>query len=184
MPPPTKASDFPGELSRFLDKYNYQPRLTPMLDNLIGADFTPELLNEIVLWKVNRYVSLDQDQLHRIDGFRGLKPGEHGKARSVLEELLPTHGVDLPMASTFLRFRNPAVFQIIDRHAYRAVYGRDYKMHTKTPVKKKIEVYFAYLDGLRLLCDSKGLNFGTVDRVLYQFDKKTNGSLSKQPNLE
>ena len=102
----------------------------------------------------------------------------------MLEELLDAHGVDLAMASTFLRFRNPSVFQIIDRHAFRAIYGRDYKMYPATSPKKKIEVYFAYIDELRSLCDAKGLRFETVDRILYEFDKKTNGSLSAEKDME
>ena len=97
---------------------------------------TPQLLNEIVLWKVDRYVSLESDQLCRISALATLKPEEHRRARSILEELLDIHGVDLAMASTVLRFRNPAVFQIIDRHAYRALYGRDYNPHTRKPSKK------------------------------------------------
>jgi len=120
---------------------------------------------------------VDGEQLRRVDALLQLKPGEHEQARSVLEELLQVHGVDLPMASTFLRFRNPSVFQIIDRHAYRALYGRDYKLYPQTSLQKKIAVYFAYLDDLRSLCGQKGLKFETADRVLYMFDKKTNGGL-------
>lgn len=73
-----------------------------------------------------------------------------------------TQGVDLPIASTILRFQNPAVFQIIDRHAYRALYGRVFPLHTQT-VLKKIEVYCVYLDDLHSLCDEKGMKFETVD---------------------
>ena len=184
MSTPVRASDFNGDLTEFLNGYEYQPKLTPKLDDLGGVNFTPELLNEIVLWKVNRYVSLDADQLGRIDALATLKPGEHRAARSTLEELLDSHGVDLPMGSTFLRFRKPSVFQIIDRHAYRALYGRKYKLYTTTPLRKKIEVYFAYIDELRRLCDAKGLQFETVNRVLYVFDKKTNGSLSKEKDSD
>jgi thermostable 8-oxoguanine DNA glycosylase len=180
MPTTAKATDFEGDLSEFLGRFKYQPELTRKLDSLSAVDLTPELLNEIVLWKVNRYVFLEGDQLRRIDALRTLKPGEHEQARSVLEDLLDAHGVDLPMASTFLRFRNPKVFQIVDRHAYRALYGRKYPVYTQTPLKKKIEVYFAYLHDLRSLCDRKRLAFGTVDRVLYVFDKKINGSLSNE----
>ena len=179
-----KAIEFDGDLSKLMHEYKYQPKLTKKLDNLEDLNLTSELLNEIVLWKVNRYVSLDEDQLRRIDALRTLEPGGHEEARSVLKNLLEAHGVDLPMASTFLRFRNPAVFQIIDRHAYRALYGRDYKLYTQTSVMRKIEVYFAYLADLRRLCDTKGLGFRTVDRVLYVFDKETNGSLSKGKIVE
>jgi hypothetical protein len=41
-----------------------------------------------------------------------------------------------------------------------------------------------YLDDLRSLCDQKGLTFETVDRVLYVFDKETNGSLAKGKSAE
>jgi thermostable 8-oxoguanine DNA glycosylase len=115
---------------------------------------------------------------------RKLKPGEHEHGRAVLQELLKVHGVDLPMASTLLRFRNPSVFQIIDRHAFRALYGRDYPLHTQSPAERKIEVYFAYLDDLRSLCELKGLKFETVDRVLYVFDKEANGGLAKGKDAE
>jgi thermostable 8-oxoguanine DNA glycosylase len=179
MQPPIKASEFDGDLSDFLRQYKYQPELTKKLDDLDAVNVTPELLNEIVLWKVNRYVSLGEDQLRRIDAVRKLEPGEHRQAHPILTEFLAAHGVDLPMASTFLRFRNPSVFQIIDRHAYRALYGRDYRMYTQTSAQRKIEVYFAYLDDLRAFCGQKALKFETVDRVLYVFDKKTNGSLTK-----
>jgi len=178
QPEPLRASESDGDLSNLLSDYRYQPKLTKKLDDLKNiAVITPNQLNEIVLWKVNRYVSLDIDQLRRIDALVTLKPGEHRRAQAVLEELLEAHGIDLPMASTILRFRNPAVFQIIDRHAYRAVYGRDYKQHTTTKPSKKIEVYFAYVDELRRLCDAKGISFETADRVLYVFDRKNNGSL-------
>jgi hypothetical protein len=177
-PAPLKAGEFIGDLSEFLNQYEYQPKLTRKLDDLEDVSvMTPDLLNEIVLWKVNRYVSLNRDQLCRVSALATLKAGEHLGARSILEELLDVHGVDLPMASTILRFRNPTVFQIIDRHAYRALYGRDYKQPRRP--SDKIELYFAYLDDLRRLCDEKGLRFEIADRALYVFDKKTNGPLPK-----
>src|SRR5207249_3820026 len=116
-----KASEFDGELSDFLYRYKYLPELTKRLDDLENVNLTAELLDEIVLWKLNRYVTLDGDQLRSLDSLRELKVGQLRHARSVLEELLGVRGVDLPMASTFMRFRNPMVFQIIDRHAYRAL---------------------------------------------------------------
>jgi thermostable 8-oxoguanine DNA glycosylase len=180
MPPPIRASEFEADFSEFLTKYRFQPKLTRKLDALQELKLSPELLNEIVFWKVNRYVSLDEDQLVRIDAVRNLNPGEHERARPVLEDLLKAHGVDLPMASTFLRFRTPSVFQIIDRHAYRALYGCDYKLFSPMTT----DVYFAYLDDLHRLCNAKGLGFSTVDRVHYVFDKETNGSLSNEKTAE
>ena len=50
-----KASDFSGDLSTFLAHYNYQSELTGRLDNLENTPINQSLINEIVLWKVNRY---------------------------------------------------------------------------------------------------------------------------------
>jgi hypothetical protein len=83
----------------------------------------------------------------------------------------------LPMASTLLRFRNPDVFQIIDRHAYRAVYRKDSPLYPQSSVKAKIDLYFRYLDDLVELAVSKRVEFRMLDRALYEFDKRNNGPL-------
>ena len=171
------ARSFSGKLSPYLEDYTYQPDLTARLDKLQGTEFTQNLINEIVLWKVNRYVSLSPALLQQIGHLRLLKPDEHRKGESVLSALLECHGVDLAMASTILRFRNPPVFQIIDRHAYRAVYGSNYPLSTKCAASQKVSLYFDYLDALVDLCAAKGLAFETVDRVLYKFDQDQNGKL-------
>jgi hypothetical protein len=137
--PPTKAIDFRGDLNEFLHKYKYQPTLTARLDALEMSPFTQELVNEIVLWKNNKFTRLSDE----------------------------------------LRFRNPSAFQIIDRHAYRAVYGSKFRIYPSTPRKKQIGVYFNYLDELIKICGQKKFRFETIDRVLYQFDKEMNGELPK-----
>jgi hypothetical protein len=124
-----KAIDFTGDLNQFLKEYNYQPALTGKLDDLGEAPITQEILNEIVLWKVNRYVSLGGPLMKSLDRLKDLNPGEHSKADLALRSLLNRKGVDLPMASTFMRFRNPRVFQIIDRHAYRAITNKKYPLY-------------------------------------------------------
>src|SRR5229473_2765897 len=167
-----KACDFDGDLGSFMEKYDYQPKLTSRLDNA-DDDFTQERINEIVLWKVNRFAELTPKVLDDINTLSKLEKGQHARARSALEDLLEERGVDLAMASTILRFRNPSVFQIIDRHAYRALYGRLLPMTTVTA--KKIDLYFRYLEDLRSLCEDKSLRFETADRVLYVFDKDRNG---------
>ncbi len=172
-----KASDFSGDLNAFLAQYNYQPELTARLDNLKGATIDQSLINEIVLWKVNRYVRVNDDIAGQISELKFLKAGEHRKSKKELSTLLELNGVDLPMASTILRFVNPEVFQIIDRHAYRAVYEKRYPLYTSTPTEKKLSVYFDYIDELIKLCEFRALAFTTIDRLLYIFDKKNNGKL-------
>ena len=82
------------------------------------------------------------------------------------------------MASTFLRFQNAEAFQIIDRHAYRAVTGKPYKFYSATPTDTKVSGYFSYLDTLHSLSASRGAAFHSLDRILYVFDKEQNGTLS------
>jgi thermostable 8-oxoguanine DNA glycosylase len=171
------AQNSGGNLSDYLKRYKYQTELTAHLDTLPDEPVSQETVNEIVLWKVNRYVRVPQairDSLHTL---RTLAPNEHRKAESVLVDLLGCDGVDLPMASTFLRFVNADVFQIIDRHAYRAVIGEPYPLHSTTPTATKVSVYFGYLDALRSLAASSGATFRELDRILYVFDKEHNGTL-------
>jgi len=172
-----KAIDYENNLNEFLKNYNYQANLTKKLDNLRRVTFTQSIVNEIVLWKVNRYVSLDNEILLSIDNLKTLTNGEHRQAQTVLESLLSIHGVDLPMASTLLRFRNSKAFQIIDRHAYRAIYSQDYPLYTSSSSSRKISTYFVYLDELIRLCRKRNLEFQTIDRLLYRFDKRINGRL-------
>jgi hypothetical protein len=86
-------------------------------------------------------------------------------------------GVDLAMASTLLRFQNADVFQIIDRHAYRAVYGDRFPVYPAMPAEAKTSIYLDYLDALHTLSVSSGTRFRDLDRILYEFDKDHNGAL-------
>ena len=172
-----RASEFPGDLNTFLTFYKFQPELTKRLDDLEPTSIDQSVINEIVLWKVDRYVRLNNENIDQLKKLTVLKAGEHKKSNDVLKALLDVNGVDLPMASTILRFINPKVFQIIDRHAYRAVYGEKYPLHQATPAEKKISLYHDYISDLIDLCRSKGIAFTTIDRLLYIFDKKNNGKL-------
>lgn len=170
------ATRFKGELKQFLDKYKYNLDLTKELDSC-KDDFDMALIHKITLWKTNRYYILNSELLAKINKLSKLKPCEHEKSKNVLWQLLEQKGVDLPMASTLLRFRNPDVFQIIDKRAYRALMGVKYPFYTKTKTKRKIDGYFSYLDELHKLCKERGQDFKDIDRILYQFDKEKNGKL-------
>lgn len=171
------ARRWKGRLSVFLQQYRFQPDLTRRLDSLNAVPFDQATINEMVLWKVNRYVRLKEPTLELLNGVAEVRRGAHRQAAELLALLLDTRGVDLPMASTFLRFRNPRAFQIIDRHAYRAVYGRSYPLHGASTLERKRDVYFVYLDDLIDLAQAKDLEFERLDRILYMFDKSQNGPL-------
>ena len=172
-----KALEYPDDLNKFLHEYNYQPELTNRLDSLSASRPNQSLINEIVLWKVNRYVYLDDSILEGLAALVKLQNGKHVQAEPILKALLETRGIDLPMASTILRFQNPRVFQIIDRHAYRSLYDKKYPLYPTSPSERNIQVYFSYLDDLIELCQKRDLSFETIDRLLYVFDKEVNPKL-------
>jgi len=153
-------------------EYNFQPELTEKLDN-VKSDFNQELINEIVLWKINRYAELNNktlDLINKID-----RKGEFidsALTGEILMHLLETKGIRLPMASTILRFRNPKIYQIIDQRVYRMIYGTEMKI--KTNLNDNIIQYLNYLTELRNVCDLYQIPFSESDRILYEYDKIMN----------
>jgi thermostable 8-oxoguanine DNA glycosylase len=172
-----RAEEWEGALAEFLKDYRYQRELTAHLDDLGPQPFAQNVINEIVLWKVNRYAKLSRDAIEALNRVAEAKPKSHRTTEAAVATLLRAQGVDLPMASTLLRFRNRKAFQIIDRHAYRAVYGEDYPLYSSSSDDAKIDLYFGYLDRLFELADSREVDFESLDRVLYVFDKQVNGKL-------
>ena len=144
--------------------------------------FDESVIFKILLWKVHRYSHLDLDLLNRLNSVVCLTQANREEAKSVLEDLLRTDGIDLPMASTLLRFRNPTTFQIIDRRAFRSFMKQDqYDLYSGSSLERKVAVYFSYLEAVDKLCETTGINFADADRILYQFDKKNNGTLKRSP---
>src|SRR6185437_1937345 len=159
--------------------------LTNNLDKKVDIDFTQDIINEIVLWKVNRYVTINDSEW--IKDFNELKYIEdletnEKQIRNILEKMLKTHGIRLPMASTMLRFRNPKVFQIIDERTFRIIFGNNLEMRKKYDaynVSDRIGAYFEYLKKLRLDCKKKNIEFSEADRILYQYDIEENKNFTK-----
>ena len=152
--------------------FNFQPELTEKLDNF-NLDFNQELINEIVLWKINRYVKLSSitlDLINKIDEkSNAVNPGLTGE---ILLNLLQTKGIRLPMASTILRFKNPNIYQIIDQRVYRMIYGIELKLRTN--LNENILQYLEYLTDLRKVCNDFQIPFSESDRILYEYDKQVN----------
>ena len=106
-----KAIEFTGDLGEFLSRYEYQPVLTRRLDNLGEVDFTQSLIHEIVLWKVARYVSLNDELLQELNRLKTISTGEHRQAESVLIALIYAHGVDLQWLQLFFVSVIPKFFR-------------------------------------------------------------------------
>ncbi len=160
-----------------LDEYSYQRELTQKLDALNPEDLNIETFYEIVLWKLNRFPHIDSTLLGELRTVAGIAPTSHRQAQAVLRQLLQSQGIALPMASTILRFLNPAAFQIIDDRVYRIVCPGKTKYPAK-PVNLNERylatcesIYFEYLDLLHSLASDK-LPFASADRILYELDIK------------
>lgn len=155
--------------------YNYQSDLTSKLDKL-DTDFNQEIINEIVLWKVNRYAAVDNETLNLINQIKKddtqINPELTG---AILLRLLSKEqkGFRLAMASTVLRFRNPKIYQIIDQRVFRFLYGKELK-YSETNINEQITIYLDYLQKLKDVCAEHSVNFETADRVFYTMDKVYN----------
>lgn len=91
--------------------------------------------------------------------------------------MLGCSGVQLPMASTFLRFRNPRLFQIIDQHVYRLLTGKELSLplsNLHSNKEKICQFYFSYLEDLKRKCNELEIPFEKADRILYKADKRMN----------
>lgn len=174
----TKAIDWQGDrpILEFLSDFSVYPELTTKLDSP-DLEFNENVIHEIVLWKLGRYVKIPPSTQAELGNLKSLKQGEHRKAASVLEKLLSCNGVRLPMASTFLRFANPSVFQIYDRHICRALTGAFSAVAPKDP-SKALSLYWTFLDELVKLCINMKIPFKDSDRILFEFDKQVNPPLS------
>lgn len=162
-----------SEIDISLKDYDYQPKLTEKLVNLSG-DFTQEIINEIVLWKVNRYSEIDEETrnlLNQITEETDKLDVEF--TRILLKKMLALPGIRLPMASTILRFKNPNIYQIIDQRAYRFLNGEELKSFFSN-IDLQVKYYLDYLVELRMKCEEYAIPFEIADQIFYQLDKKAN----------
>ena len=97
------------------------------------------------------------------------------ETNGILEQLLITPGIRLPMASTILRFKAPLVYQIFDQRVYRYLYGTEY--NSTVSVEKQIQDYKDYIRLLKEKCDLYHIPFVDADRILYLADKEHNKEL-------
>jgi len=158
--------------------FNYQKELTPILD-LKNSDFDQQIINEILLWKLNRYAKISSQALDLINEI-DISTDEINEdlTREVLKQLLLTKGIQLPMASTILRFRNKKIYQIIDQRVFRIIYpGKKLKINPTLNVKNisiQVDLYIQYLNDLKKVCHQFRIEFENVDRILYMADKRIN----------
>lgn len=157
--------------------YDYLPQITPMLDSYDG-DFDQVIVNKIVLWKVNRYPIVHDDILQQLNCIKKTDVSISPVAvKTLFLKLLSCHGIQLPMASAILRFKNPKLFQIIDQRVYRVIYGKKIKLPGSYNInnrEKLADLYLQYLKDLRNKCEELSIPFEKADRILWMADKRIN----------
>src|SRR4030042_6211881 len=172
---PIKKIENRRELLQEDFKYNYNPDLTTELDQN-NEDFSRDTINIITLWKVNRYPYITEDIITALNKIRNDTEYKQ-EHKDLLLRLLDCKGIQLPMASTFLRFRNPHLFQIIDQRVYRLLTGNELSLPIYNSKKNKIktcEIYFDYLKTPKTKCSELEIPFEKSDRILYRADKRIN----------
>jgi hypothetical protein len=163
------------------EKYDYQNYLTEKLDNT-SFPFNQKIINEIVLWKVNRYANIDNDTLKSLNDICPTSQKlDVEKTKIVLTKLIQKKGIRLPMASTILRFKNKYIYQIIDQRAYRIIYENK-KLKLKkdsndSNIEDNINLYIQYLNDLKIVCEKLEIPFEKSDRILYMADKRINKNI-------
>ncbi len=166
---------------KFIDtdfEFAYQKKLTANLDSFQN-EFDQNKLNEIILWKVNRYADFSEEVISKLNS---INPRETQidveKTTQILKLLLNTKGVQLALASTILRFRNRNIYQIIDQRVYRIISEKkelNIKTHpNEKNINEQIKLYIQYLKDLRQKCLKLNIPFENADRILYMADKRIN----------
>ncbi len=162
------------DIANFDEPYEYQKDLTIELDKL-DTDFNQDVINEIVLWKVNRYTKVSDEALsllNKID--RNDTTIDIDLTKEILRDLLATKGIGIAMASTILRFRNPSIYQIIDQRVFRFTHPDGEELKETKDKEQTILMYLEYLERLRAVCLKHEIPFKVSDRTLYLMDIKYN----------
>ncbi len=188
--------------------YKYQLSLTKKLDGPTEA-INQQWINEVVLWKVDRFAEVEKDVLDLLTDLKDLPELNEANAKDiedktsvVLCKLLKVKGIKLPMASTILRFVNPKLYQIIDQRAYRELYGGilyseglENAINLRKGESKKLrkidrldvisQFYLDYLVKLHAHCAAHSeIPFHMADRILYLADKQKHPKKDKASNLK
>lgn len=169
--------DYQEVLSRFT--YDDGTDIRNRISAVEAGDYREnrDIINEIVLWKMNRRPQVTEELTDAIFSLKEIKTPlqvlTDEKTGRVVEKLLQTKGMQLPMASTVLHFYYPEIFPIIDQRAYRELYAMDYPK-TMTKIPMLTELYLKYIKDCWEYQQEKcpEIAFSQIDKVLYQLDKE------------
>lgn len=162
-------------------KYKYEDS-SPIFDRLRRKGLIPlpedyDIINMIVLWKLNRTVKVTLETIEYINSIAQITDSperalSNTDVRDCFAELLRSPGIRLPMASTIFHFYQPKAFPIIDERAYRQIFSE------KLNPNSGWDVYSDYIAACIEVCKSYGIPFEQIDKVLYQLDLEKSNKLS------
>ena len=142
-------------------------------------------IRRIVLWKLNRTVDFGDKEDAIIKKLRRLakKPPlaiqdplieelQDPLIKETFADLVESKGIGYPVASAILKMIRPDIFPIIDRRAYRALTGDDFKA-----ASCDYNQYMKYRKCLVKLAKRLKRPLSEMDEQLYMFDKEKNPKL-------
>lgn len=171
------------EYQEILQRFQYEDDrdVCQRLANIEKADFQQnrDIINQIVLWKLNRSVNVSDDTLTELNSLEYLKSPleslKDKKVKSLIGKLLSSKGIKLAVASAILHFYYPDIFPIIDQRSYRELYGEEFPVYSdKNKEEKYVTVYLQYVKDCYEYQQSNcpEVPFSYIDKVLYQIDKE------------
>jgi hypothetical protein len=90
----------------------------------------------------------------------------------LINHLVQSQWVGIPLASAILKFIRPDIFPIIDVRAYRAIYGK--KIYSS---QYTVDKYIEYIKEIYAISKKTGRKIEEIDQQLYEFDKTHNGKI-------
>ena len=208
IPLKTNKEDELCEYNYLTDCTDEHINITYELDRLKDKKVDIADLYKIALWKVNRFPIVPYNVLEAMNNLKTFRTEDIGTEEwknatsDVLNQLLDdkkVRGVNLPMASTFLRFINPDAYQIIDVRAFRMAFDFTPEKYDKSRQNKnfpaleraRYDVYEKYLTKLQAIANDKNgyhgikIGFQDLDRFLYLVDLAFGHQLKdKKPRSE
>lgn len=166
-------------LQRF--QYEDESDIFQRLKNVDKTDFgqNRNIINQIVLWKLNRSVNVSDDTLAELNSLGYLKSPleslKDKKVKSLIGKLLSSKGIKLAVASAILHFYYPEIFPIIDQRSYRELYDKEFPVYLdKNRREKYANMYLKYIKDCYEYqqCNCPEAPFSYIDKILYQIDKE------------
>lgn len=148
--------------------YNIEER-KEIKDSIKNKDISINDIRKIALWKYDRIINIEEEVLVKLNKILQKKDITVNceEVKDIIEALIESKGVGMPLASTILKFLRPDVFPIIDIRAYRALFDKKKNKFTYSE-------YMKYCDKIYELREMTGIDLSEIDEQLYEFDKKYN----------